>query len=363
MKKLLGCILLMSFMFSACTGKRVEHDSLLLIDRHNGYTQVTILNPWKSGQTLHTYLLVPRNQEIPSNLPEGTLIRTPLKKVLVYSDVYARPISEIGEIASICAVCDAEYFKTPKIVDGLKTGAVVNCGSSLSPLTERIISAEPEAIILSPMENSGYGVLENMGIPLIEMADYMEATPLSRARWIEFLGLLYGKEKEAGLIYEQVTKDYETLTRKVSDVDRRPTVVSEMMTGGVWYVPGGKSYKAALFKDAGADYPWADNASTGSLPLDFGQVLNKAQGADFWLVNVYGYSLTRAKMKELYPHNDQMKAFKEGNVYYVDSSKSTLFEDTPFHPERLLREYIKIFHPALLPDYQLKYYKRMEDGE
>ena len=51
--------------------------------------------------------------------------------------------------------------------------------------------------------------------------------------------------------------------------------------------------------------------------------------------------------------------YKEGNVYYVNSAVSRLFEETPFHPERLLKEYIKLFHPELLPDYQLVYYKKM----
>lgn len=66
-------------------------------------------------------------------------------------------------------------------------------------------------------------------------------------------------------------------------------------------------------------------------------------------------------MLKLYPGNDRFKAFKEGNIYYVDTSVSTLFEDTPFHPESLLREYIKIFHPEKLPDYQLHYYKKINN--
>uniref|UniRef100_UPI003FEFABCA hypothetical protein n=1 Tax=Candidatus Limisoma sp. TaxID=3076476 RepID=UPI003FEFABCA len=97
------------------------------------------------------------------------------------------------------------------------------------------------------------------------------------------------------------------------------------------------------------------------MSLDFPQVLDKAQKADFWLVTVYGQTLDRKSMLALYPHNDRFSAFSNHGVYYVDSATSGIFEETPFHPERLLREYVKLFHPDLLPDYSLQYYKPMGD--
>lgn len=349
---------------AGCSERDAGGESLLRIEkigdeRKDGYVRVIVMNPWKQGQTLHTYLLVPRGRDLPDGLPDGTVVRTPLRNVMVYSDVYARPIAELGCAASIGSVCDAQFFKTPEIVGGVADGRIADCGSSMSPSAELIVSASPEAIILSPMENSGYGVLENMGIPIIEMADYMESSPLSRAKWIEFIGLLYGKETEAAAIYETAVKEYGELKAVAETAGQRPSVISETVTGGVWYVPGGKSYKAQMFQDAGAAYPWADNASKGSLSLDFPRVLDKAQNADYWLVTVYGYKLTAESMLGLYPHNDRFRAFGSGGVYYIDSSESALFEETAFHPERLLKEYIKLFHPQLLPDYRLRYYRKM----
>ena len=243
----------------------------------------------------------------------------------------------------------------------MKSGKISDCGSSMSPSTERIVSAAPEAIFLSPMQNSGYGAIGNMGIPIVEMADYMESTPLNRARWIEFIGLLFGKSGQAAKVYAQVAKDYAAVKAVAQKADKHPMVISEYAINGVWYVPGGKSYKASLYADAGAAYPWAADQSTGSLSLDFPQVLDKAQKADFWLVTVYGQTLDRKSMLALYPHNDRFSAFSNHGVYYVDSATSGIFEETPFHPERLLREYVKLFHPDLLPDYSLQYYKPMGD--
>lgn len=361
MKKILYIVLLV-LVLSGCSEGAKHGNQMLQIDEREGYIEVRVMDPWKKGRVLHTYLLVERDRELPDGLPEGTIVRTPLRSVLVYSDVHARAIAELGSVSSVSSVCDARYFKTPEIVAGLRNGGVTDCGDSHSPSVERIVSVSPEAIILSPFENGGYGALENMGIPIIEMADYMESSPLERARWIEFLGCLFGRQKEAAAIYRRVEADYKSLCRLVEQTDeKRPTVISETVTGGVWYIPGGKSYKATLYKDAGADYPWSDDMSAGSLSLDFPQVLDKAQKADFWLVTTYGQELDGSVLKGIYAHNDQFEAFSNGGVFFFDSQKSGLFEETPFHPERLLKEYVKLFHPQLLPDYELRYYKKMTE--
>ena len=360
MKKLIT-LLLVAVLLTGCHKERTVNSALLSITETDGYTLVKVADPWKSGHVLHTYVLVDRNKPVPENLPEGTVVKVPVKKAIVYSDVYARPIAELGCADAIAGVMDAEYFKTKSIVDGLKNGKVTDCGSSMSPSTERIVSVQPEALFMSPMENSGYGALDKMGIPIIEMADYMEASPLDRARWIEFLGLLFGKADEAEAIYNKVADDYTSLKALAAKDEKHPSVISEYVINGVWYVPGGKSYKAALYADAGAKYPWASDTSAGSLSLDFPRVLDKAQDAEFWLVTVYGQKLDSKSMLGLYPHNDQFSAFKNHGVYYVDTATSGLFEETPFHPERLLREYVKLFHPTLLPDYTLKYYQPMGD--
>lgn len=362
MKTKIIVLVLALVVLAGCGKVKTPSARLLDIEKKDGYTLVTVADPWKPGQTLHRYALVPRDKPVPGALPEAaTVVRVPLRRVVVYSDVYARPIVELGCGDAIAGVLDAQYFKTPEVAAGLKTGRITDCGSSMSPSTERIVSTAPEAIFLSPMENGGYGAVGNMGIPIVEMADYMESTPLDRARWIEFIGLLFGKEDRAAAVYEKVAEEYARVKMLAQKAATHPMVISEYAINGVWYVPGGKSYKAALYADAGAKYPWAADQSTGSLSLDFPRVLDKAQNADFWLVTVYGQTLDRKSMLALYPHNDRFRAFSNHGVYYVDSAASGIFEETPFHPERLLREYVKLFHPELLPGYELRYYKPMAD--
>lgn len=325
------------------------------IERHGSYTIVKVKDPWNEGELLQTYVLVPRNAKMPTGLPEGTVIRTPLIRTVVYSSVHGGVINELGELESIDGVCDAEYFNMPEVTRGLKEGTIANMGSSQSPSVEMIVELAPDAIILSPFQNAGYGVLSNMKIPLIECADYMEATPLGRAEWIKFFGELYGKTAIADSIYNVVATRYNELKDKVADVEKRPKVFSEMLYSGVWYVPGGKSYMACMFNDAGADYPWADDTNSGSLQLDFAQVLEKAGDADYWLIK----PMRSMSYKTLGAENSlykQFKAFKKKHVYQCVTSNTTYFQDFPFHPDVLLADLVAIFHPELAEGYETKYY-------
>ena len=247
----------------------------------DNYTVVTIHDPWNKGKTLHTYVLVPKSAPMPESLPKGTVIRTPVENALVYSSVHAQAIKELGKVSAVRGICDAEYYKIPEIVAGVKNGKISNAGSSMAPSLEKIIALKPEVIVLSPFHNGGYGAVANLGIPIMECADYMEETPLGRAEWIKLLGLLFGEKAKADSIFRHTQNEYQAIKDSVKNAVTHPKVITETLTSGVWFVPGGKSYMAKILTDAGATYPWADNNDTGSLQLDIAQVLDKASDADF----------------------------------------------------------------------------------
>ena len=92
-------------------------------------------------------------------------------------------------------------------------------------------------------------------------------------------------------------------------------------------------------------------------------MLDRAADADYWLVTTIGDELTLDSFLGLYPHNDRFEAFRKRNVYYANTLVSTVFEETPFHPDLLLQEYAKIFHPEMFPDYQLRYFRRINTAE
>ena len=153
-------------------------DNLTLVT-YSDYTVATLRNPWDTLKTLHTYILVPSSQSLPAHLPEGTIVRTPLRKSVIYSSVHCSLMESLGVTGSIGGVCDLKYIKLPSIQDGCSKGTIIDCGDGMNPDMEKIIELHPDAILLSPFENSGgYGRIEKLNIPIIECADYMETSAL-----------------------------------------------------------------------------------------------------------------------------------------------------------------------------------------
>ncbi|MEI7677537.1 MAG: ABC transporter substrate-binding protein, partial [Bacteroidales bacterium] len=70
------------------------------------YKEVTVRNPWDTTRILEKYILVNRNEELPTNLPQGTIVRVPVEKVAVCTAVHAGIWKQLGEISKVKAVCE-----------------------------------------------------------------------------------------------------------------------------------------------------------------------------------------------------------------------------------------------------------------
>ncbi len=339
----------------------IRHATLLKISHAEKYTVVEIENPWKQGNVLHRYVLVPSNKELPGNLPQGTVVRTPIKSALVYSEVHTSVMGELGASQAVKGVTDAQYFTDQAIAQGIKSGKIADCGSSMAPSVEHVLAMKPDAILLSPFQDANYGQIAKINIPLIECADYMESTPLGRAEWIKLIGELTGQRHRADSIFDSVAAAYEQCRAAVAaSKAAKPTVITETVVSGVWNVPGGHSYMAHMLADAGAAYPWADDNSAGSLALDFSQVLNKAQNADLWLIKTFNIG-TYADLKKAYALNAEFAAFKNHKVWVCNTAASPFYREFPFHPDKLLRDLASIFHPETGIKSESGYYKPLAE--
>lgn len=374
MKNLLTVLLLIYVSLSSCVSSGGGHaaetpgdtltrsTTLLTIVDHGGYQCVDIADPWNEGRALARYVMAPASMPADSLPGDRVRVNVPLERSVVYSTVYAGAIGELGGSGRVKGVAEGRYFKQPAIVKGLADGSVTDIGSSMSPNIETLVALRPDAILVSPYQNAGHGAIATLGVPLIEMADYMEPTPEARAEWIKLLGILYGNAGGASAIFDTTVESYNSLAGRAAKATPRPSVVAEQPVDGVWYVPGGRSYMARLFADAGADYPWRDDTSTGSLQLDATTVFDRAHDADYWLLRTADAAdLTMASLAASGPLAPRMKAFAEGRVYASNTSRTSFYEDLPFHPDKVLREFILIFHPSLAaPGEKLIYFKNVE---
>ena len=365
-------------------GEYAEHDGEHA--EHNGeYAEVTIANPWKEGTQFHRYILVSKGEEGNKTVARLAMqrsagarcvtdtVRTPVENSAVFTSPHCQLLYELGCGQAIRGVCDLNYINIPDVKKRAASAgnhgfssAIADCGSSMASDIERIIALKPEAILVSPFENSGgYGKLDKLHIPLIEVADYMEASPLGRAEWMKFYGMLFEKsdakdskteissskagifQSKADSLFAKIEKEYLNLKAAAKKLPAGLSVLTERKTGSVWYVPGGQSTIGILLKDANARYIFSEDQHSGSLAMSPEQILAKAKNIDVWAFKYFGGKpLSRSQLLQEYAGYKSLAAFGSSRIYQVDTSREPYFEITSFHPEVLLREFILLSHPA-----------------
>lgn len=311
----------------------------------DGAMRVQLINPWDSLHLLADYLMINKScDSVIENRENATVVHLPLQRLIVYSAVHAALLCELGYADAIVGVADAQYIKTPEIKERLADGRIVDIGSSTEPSLEKIIALQPDALLISPFRNSGHGIIDKTGIPVIDCADYMETTPLGRAEWSKFYAMLVqGVSPENSALYQKVKENYCSLRDRRAATGEKPRVITELQHRGVWMVPGGRSFVAQMIADAGGEYPFADNPSPGSLQYPYEKVYSASKNCDIWLLK----SLTDITLGDVAKNtkfNKNIWAFRNGGVYNANTATGTFYEETPFHPDLLLRDYVTIFH-------------------
>lgn len=342
-------------------GIRVEYATGFTVCRTPEYTEVHIRDPWDTTKLLQRYVLVERGKELPAALPEGVLVRTPLKRIVAATSVHCGWLDMLGIRQEIVGVCESRYIDVPFVQEGVQEGRIVDVGEAAAPDVERLIELNLDGMVTSPLSNAPYGRVEKTGIPQIKCVDYMEPTPLGRAEWIRLLALFFDREALADSLFAETVKAYEEVKALVKDVKERPTVVLEKKYGAVWYVSGGNSYMGSLLKDAGADYCWKDDSHAGSFPLAFETVFEQGGEADYWLMKYNrAQEMGYQDLKSEYAPYANFAAWKNRRIFTCNTGVVPYYEEVPIRPDYLLKDLVKIFHPEVLPDEQLRYYRRMK---
>lgn len=369
---------------------QMKYAELLTIVKHNdgAYTEAIIENPWKKGTTLHKYILVPKGKEgdetvarLKDDIRENAtlqmgsrcdIVRTPLESNVLFTAPHCQLMYELGCKNAITGVCDKDYINIPDIKERVKLSdgkastsdtdkVIIDCGSSMQPDMERIIALKPEGLLISPFENSGgYGKLDKLNIPIIETADYMETSPLGRAEWMKFYGLLFKSEERSDSLFSSIEKEYLALKAEAAKLPQGLSILTERKMGSVWYVPGGKSTMGILLKDANAKYIFADDTHSGSLAYGPERILSKGTQVDVWAFKYFGgKALSKNDLLAEYEGYKVLKAFNSNSIYQVDTSTQPYFELTSFHPEILLREFIILAHPKATQFGKLRFYQHL----
>ena len=338
------------------------------IENHDGFKILEIKNPWPKSDKSYRYLLL--SHEMASKIKldktsyDGVII-TPIQKIVVTSTTHIPALELLNVENTLIGFPDTNYVSSEKTRALIEEGLVRELGKNESINTEVLLELRPELVIGFGIDgnNKTFDNIQKAGIPVIFNGDWVEKSPLAKAEWIKFFGVLYNKEKEADSIFKKIETDYLEAKKIAQNVTQSPTVLSGAMYKDIWYLPSGTSSEAILLKDANANYLWSETTDKGSLSLNFEVVFDKAKDAEIWISPSY-YSSLEA-IEKANPHYTKFKAFQNKAVYsFVNTTGKTggvtYFEMGMARPDLVLKDLIKIAHPELLTDYEPHFFERLK---
>lgn len=319
---------------------------------------IEIFYPWDSVNASKKIYLIDRNITQEFVPDDGIVVKTPVKTMVCLSATHLSFADALGLLQNVSGVSSADYVVSQEFQNLVKSGAIREIGIADHFKLEQLIDLNPEIVMVSPQAGQGFDPLVNAGLTIVPNGDYLESSPLGQAEWIKFMGVLFNKEDKANLIFDSIKSAYLELKTLAENVEFRPTVLSGKQYGGFWDLPGGKSFVAEFFNDAGAQYIYAENPTTGSHTLDFETVYAMGINADFWRFLVYSTDdFTLESLKNEDVRYSDFKAFKDKKVIVCNTLKKPFYQKGLLEPQIILADLIKIFHPELLPGHQNKYYE------
>ena len=332
------------------------------IDYFRDYKRVTVFNPWEKSKIWSTYYLV-SNDSVKTPDASQTL-QIPLSKLAVTSCTHFEFLKLLDELHTITGVCSPELIYNETIAAAYANGEITSLGDAFNTNVERLLMLKPDALMLASYNQQDENAkrLQAAGVPLLFNNEWTEKSLLARAEWIKFIAVFYNKETQACDLFDDIETNYNDAKRLAQAVTNKPLILTGGNFKGTWYMPGGQSYMARLFVDAGADYLYANDTTTGSLPLNFETVLNSFSKADVWL------NAPVASMPELINMDERHKLFtsaQQGEVYGFwartkPSGANDFWESAIVHPDLVLKDVIWALHPSLLPDYEPVYIIRLK---
>lgn len=335
------------------------------VSTYEGYKTITLKNPWPGTDKTFTYALVEKTGSLQNPEDYDAVVQVPVKRIVVTSTTHIPSLEMLDEIESLVGFPDLNYISSEKTRDRISEEKITELGKNEDINTEILIDLSPDAVIGFAIDgnNSTFSTIQSTGIPVLYNSDWTETSPLGKAEWIKFFGLLFNKERQADSIFNTIEKEYLNAKEIAKKAIKTPTVISGAMFKDIWYMPQGDSWAAKFIEDANGDYLWKVASGTGSLSLNLESVIEKGHNAEIWIGP--GQFTSLAEIKNASQAYAQFKAFKEDQVYTYSMKKGPTggviyFELAPNRPDLVLKDHVKILHPELMPEYELYFFNKLE---
>lgn len=290
---------------------------------------------------------------------------TPLKKIVCTSTSHLPFFELLGMEEVVIGFPNLSYISSEVFRKRADEGYLTDLGPDGGMNMELLLSLNPDAVIAFDMggESTTLDKIEEAGIPVYYNADFLEKSPLGRAEWIKFFGAILGKGREADSIFTQIENEYNRLSQIGLNVANRPTIISGVVYGDTWFLPGGNNWAATFFENAGGVYEYEKDTTSGWLELSFEAVYEQANQSAYWI----GTSTlnTRDEMLGQDERYGSFAAFQNDQVFSYNKKRGPnggydFFESGYSRPDVVLADLIKILHPELMVEYETVYFQKLE---
>ena len=337
------------------------------VEYYNNYKVVTVTNPWQGAQESFRYLLLQCGTPVPQDV-EGAVIEVPVSNIIAMSTTYLPTLEDLGLIDRLIGLDSYMWTTNPAVRARIESGDIAEIGGGAAVNVELTLDLDPALVMTYGTGFSDFDthpVLLEAGIPVALNGDFVEQSPLGRAEWMKFIALFFNREEDAAAQFEAVAAEYLAVAELTAALEERPSVLLGSVYNGTWYVAGAESYMAKMLEDAGATYLWSDEGSVGALPLDFESVYAVAADVDFWLNPDNSFWFTVEDVLESDPRYGDFAPLKRGQLFnnnakVNENGGNAYYEEGAAHPEKVLKDLVKILHPQLLPDHELRFYKKVQ---
>ncbi len=334
------------------------------IDYYDGYKIVTVDRPHMNAKKGFKYILAEEVDQVPEHLSGETVIQIPLSKMVCTSTTHIPLLDYLNESDKLIGFPTTDYISSKTMRMRIDSGLVKDLGVDKEMNIELLAELGPDAVMAYTI-NGDYGQfnkIAQLGIPTIINAEYLEEHPLGRAEWLKFTAAFFNKEALADSIFTSIETNYNQLKSKASTISTTYRVLSGVVYGDTWYLPGGQNYAAKLIADANANYLWEEDSTRGFLELSFEAVYEKAHKADYW-IGVASFE-TLENLANADARYAEFDAFKNHRIYTNnwrkgDKGGSEFLELGYLRPDIILQDLIKIMHPNLLDNKELYFHKNL----
>lgn len=346
------------------TGQSMKYAKGFSIKDSAGVKLVEVYNPWNNYTVLEKYIFAADFTHVSDSF-EGVRIQVPIQSAVYLSSTYLGMVELLDARNTVIACSNANWIYDSVLFERFNQGLLTNLGNDLTVSAESIISLKPDAVMkyIYKGEDPIDKIVKGSGIPIVYNIEFMEQHPLGRAEWIKLLGILLGKNELADSVFNKIERNYRFYANKVADIESRPQVLHGSSYKGTWFAAGGKSFFAKYFEDAGAEYYWCKDSSTGSLPLNFEEVILHQRDADVW---IGANASSRNELLTIEPRSEIFSSFQSGKVYHYNKRLNPnggldYYESGVMRPDLVLRDFLLILHPTLFEEgEETTYWKKLE---